>query len=296
MNHSLPSLAPAPIPVAHLFAPLDEHLLRLLRSLRSDDWSKPTLAAKWTVKDVAAHLLDGNVRTLSIQRDGYVGVSAPATAQGSYSGLVDWLNSLNHEWVQAAQRLSPDVLLLLLEATSSPTNAYYESLDLWSEAPFPVDWAGESRSYQWMHLAREYTEKWHHQQQIREAVGQTAELMTRELFYPCIDTFMRGLPHTYRTVSAPVGTLVHVCITGDAGGLWILERTNGAWVLSPSATAQPTAILSLPPEVAWKVCTKGISLETARRHAQITGDTELGAHALRMVSVMAQPREFDLNN
>lgn len=296
MNHSLTPSAPAPIPVAHLFAPLDGHLLRLLRSLRPDDWSKQTLAAKWTVKDVAAHLLDGNVRVLSMQRDGYFGVSMPAAAQDSYSGLVDWLNSLNHKWVQAAQRLSPDVLILLLETTSHPTNAYYESIDLWSDAPFSVDWAGESKSYQWMHLAREYTEKWHHQQQIREAVGQTTELMTRDLFYPCIDTFMRGLPHAYRTVSAPIGTLVHICVTGDAGGQWILERTDGGWALSPNATGQPTSTLSLPPDIAWKVCTKGISLETARKHAHSTGDTELGAHALRMVSVMAQPREFDVNN
>ena len=34
-------------------------LLRLLRGLRKEDWGRPTSAPAWTVKDVAAHLLDG---------------------------------------------------------------------------------------------------------------------------------------------------------------------------------------------------------------------------------------------
>lgn len=288
MNHT-----GVPIPVAHLFATLDEHLLTLLRSLGNDDWAKPTLAKSWTVKDVAAHLLDGNVRTLSMQRDGYFGITPPASASDSYSGLVQWLDSINHEWVQAAKRLSPSVLMLLLEATGSLTTAHYVSTDPWAAAPFAVDWAGESQSYQWMHLAREYTEKWHHQQQIREAVGQTAVLMARELFYPCIDTFMRGLPHTYRHLEMPLGTVVQVTITGDAGGVWCLERTQESWVIASENSSHPTATISLAPEIAWKVFTKGISYEAARKSAHITGNIALGAHVLTMVSVMAQTREHD---
>jgi hypothetical protein len=126
-----------PIPVVHLFPTLDAHLLTLLRSLTKENWSKPTLARQWTVKDVAAHLLDGNVRTLSIQRDGYFGMIPPANANDSYSGLVGWLDSINHEWVQAAKRLSPDVLILLLEATGNPASAYYASVNPWEIAPFP---------------------------------------------------------------------------------------------------------------------------------------------------------------
>lgn len=281
-----------PIPVVHLFPTLDAHLLTLLRTLAKEDWSKPTLAKHWTVKDVAAHLLDGSVRTLSIQRDGYFGMTPPAGATESYSGLVEWLDSINHEWVQAAKRLSPDVLILLLEATGNPASAYYASVNPWATAPFPVDWAGESQSYQWMHLAREYTERWHHQQQIRDAVGQTGDLMTRELFYPCIDTFMRGLPHTYRNVEAPAGTVVRMTITGDAGGTWHLERQEKVWALSPEHSSTPEAEISLSPDIAWKVFTKGIPYETARENAEITGNISLGAHALTMVSVMAQAREY----
>jgi hypothetical protein len=40
-----------------------------------------------------------------------------------------------------------------------------------AEAPFGVAWAGETRSANWLDTGREYTERWHHQMQIRDAVG-----------------------------------------------------------------------------------------------------------------------------
>jgi hypothetical protein len=60
---------------------------------------------------------------------------------------------------------------------------------------FSVAWAGEAESKNWFHVARDYSEKWHHQQQIREAVGQTAELLTPALYRPLLDTLLRDLPH-----------------------------------------------------------------------------------------------------
>jgi len=40
---------------------------------------------------------------------------------------------------------------------------------------------------------RELTERWHHQQQIRQATGR-AGIMTPELYHPALDCFMRRLP------------------------------------------------------------------------------------------------------
>jgi len=54
-----------PIPTLHLFPVLDELLIGLLSSLSPEDWNKPTLARSWSVKDIAAHLLDTNMRTIS---------------------------------------------------------------------------------------------------------------------------------------------------------------------------------------------------------------------------------------
>jgi hypothetical protein len=276
--------------VKHLFPILDAHLLTLLRSLSAEQWNAPTLAKHWTVKDIVAHLLDGNIRTLSLQRDRFFGVVPPKDI-ASYQGLVQWLNALNHEWAHAAKRISPEVLILLHEVTGTLTSAYYASLNPDDEAVFSVAWAGEDHSVNWMHLAREYTEKWHHQQQIRHAVGAEAALMTRELFFPAIDTFMRALPHTYRTVEARAGTLVCVSVSTDIGGAWWL-RSNGTtwqfdWHVHGEHPPTPDATVTLPPETAWMLVTKGVSAETARSSALVTGKSQLVEPVFSMVSVMA---------
>src|SRR5690348_13792537 len=94
-----------PIPTLHLFPKLDAKLLDLLKSLSIDEWNKPTLAKQWTVKDIASHLLDGNIRTLSFSRDQYVGERSEKVS--AYQDLVDYLNRLNADWVKATKRVSP---------------------------------------------------------------------------------------------------------------------------------------------------------------------------------------------
>ena len=61
-----------PILTAHLLPVIEARLLELLRSLRPDEWDLQTVAPAWKVKDVVAHLLDTQLRKLSIVRDGYV--------------------------------------------------------------------------------------------------------------------------------------------------------------------------------------------------------------------------------
>ena len=62
---------------AHLFPILEAHLIELLRSLSADEWELQTVAPKWKVKDVAAHLLDTQLRRLSLARDGYFSPPPP---------------------------------------------------------------------------------------------------------------------------------------------------------------------------------------------------------------------------
>lgn len=273
-----------PIETLPLFPELDRLLLELLRSLTPEDWQRPTLARQWTVKDIAAHLLDGNLRTLSMLRDGYFG---EAPDDFSHVGIVAYLNRLNADWVRAARRLSPAVLVELLAQSGAEYTAYLCTLDPWAPAAFSVAWAGESESLNWFHIARDYTEKWHHQQQIREAVGQTAALMTPALFQPLMETFLRGLPHAYRAVAAPVGTCVQVIVGSGAGGSWQLERTGAGWHLTEAAQAAPAATVTLAPGAAWKLFTKGLSPAEVRQQAQVRGDEQLVAPLFGLVAVMA---------
>jgi hypothetical protein len=46
---------------------------------------------------------------------------------------------------------------------------FHKSLDPLAPAAFAVSWAGEETSSNWFDTARELTERWHHQQQIRLA-------------------------------------------------------------------------------------------------------------------------------
>src|SRR5262249_39785407 len=153
-----------PILVSHLFAPLEEKLITLLQSLSPAEWQVPTVCPQWTVKDIAAHLLDTNLRRISMLRDRHFGDSPEAI--NSYEGLVRFLNRLNADWVKAAHRLSPALITELMQLSSNEVCRLNAQLDPFSNALFPVSWAGEEQSVMWFDLAREYTERWHHQQQI----------------------------------------------------------------------------------------------------------------------------------
>jgi len=277
-------MALGPILVVDLFPKLDARLIELLRSLSAADWERQTIAPLWRVKDVAAHLLDTNLRRLSIVRDRFFG-EKPENAD-SWGGLVAFLNGLNADWVKAFRRVSPPVLIDLLEHTGSQVNDMYRRLDPYAEAVLPVAWAGEERSLNWFELAREYTERWHHQQQIRLAVDKPG-IMERELYFPVLDTFMRALPFRYKEVEAEQGTLLRFRITGDAGGVWFLVRRDRGWELAGEPAGRLAAEVEFSQEIAWRIFTKGIAKEAARPQIKVTGDRNLGLHILNVIAVMA---------
>jgi len=272
-----------PIDVVHLLPVLDRMLIDLLHSLEPKDWQKQTIAKQWRVKDVAAHLLDGNIRTLSILKDQYYGEQADIRSKAD---LIDFLNRLNADWVKAMKRVSPEMLILLHETTGPLYYNYYASLDPFDKAGFAVDWAGEAESKNWMHIGREYTEKWLHQQQIRDAVNKPG-LLTQEYFYPFIDIFMYALPYTYRNISATNRTVIQLTITTDIGGSWFLVRENDRWQLSKEPIAKPAATVSIEPDIAWRLFSKSIRPEEVKTGIIISGDQLLGETALTMVSVIA---------
>lgn len=274
-----------PIYTASLLPKLDQKLLEVLRSLQPEDWSKPTIVPKWTVKNIAAHLLDGNIRSLSMLRDGYFG--APPEKVDSYRDLVDYLNGLNADWVKAMQRVSPVILIELLESTGRQYCSFIQSLDPFAKATFSVAWAGEETSPNWFHIAREYTEKWHHQQQIRLAVGQEAVLYQPEFYLPHLETSMRALPHHYREVKGQPSELIHFEITGPTEASWQLEWQENAWHLAKANDQMPTCKVVIPGDIAWRMLTKGIARQEAEQLVRIEGKAALGQPIFELLAVMA---------
>lgn len=243
------------IHTSHLFEDLNGYLVALLTSLAPDDWNKPTVCSLWTVKDIASHLLDGNIRRLAAQRDGYLSPDTPRSF-ASQQQLVSYLNQLNVAWTQATRRMSPRTLVELLELTGTQVALLFEATDPDGPALYPVSWAGDEHSPMWFDIAREYTERWHHQRQIADAVGVSTPLDGRHMYYPVLDTFMRALPFTYRDVPAPDGTIVSVRVIGEAGGQWHICYRNGKWVQVQPGDFSSDATLTIGQEVAWKAFTK----------------------------------------
>lgn len=296
MSAAPPSTSPStpPLPGLHPLGPiligdgmmrLHHALLDLLAALTPGDWQRPTAAAPWTVKDVVAHLLDTDIRRLSAQRDRQ---PAPPPAQPieSYAALVDYLNWLNAQWVTAARHISPRLLVEFLAITGPALHALLSEIDPYAPARVAVSWAGETTSAHWFDMAREYTEKWHHQQHIREAAG--APLLDGpEWLGPVLATFLRGLPHAYRAAPAAPGTAVVVEIPGPAGGQWTVVHDGDAWQLWGGAPAQADAWLRLDADSAWRLLTKGLAPADAMARLHVTGERELAQPFLDMVSIMA---------
>lgn len=268
-----------------LFPTLHQKLIDLLRGLSPDDWHRNTICAGWSVKDVASHLLDGSLRTITLYRDGYSATEKPDIR--SYRDLVDYLNKLNNDWVRATRRLSPAVLVDWLEQVGRDANALLMTLPPDEQAIFSVAWAGQSASPNWFHVAREYTERWHHQQQIRLAVGQSDILLADDLYQPLLDTFMRALPYTYRAISAPAGTLLQFSVDGLDAGNWFLYRQNQQWELvENNAQRQPDTLIRIDRAYAWQLFTRNLPKELAATYIHISGDENLGLQLLTMRSVM----------
>jgi uncharacterized protein (TIGR03083 family) len=271
-----------PIFTAQLFPKLEAKLIELLRGLAPEDWEKQTLAPRWKVKDVAAHLLDTQIRKLAAARHGY---KAENSKKLSPAKLVSLINTLNAEGVRQYRQLHPEELISRMEAASRESAKYHQALDPFATAMFPVSWAGEEQSTNWFDTAREFTERWHHQQQIRLAVNKPG-IMTREFYFPVVDCFMRGLAHAYRSVAAKSGSYAQFNIAGECGGSWYLYRNGEAWTLIASPAGEKISVTTIPQEIAWRIFTKGIAYEEARIQVQVTGDSDVGLHILKMISIV----------
>jgi uncharacterized protein (TIGR03083 family) len=274
---------PEPILCAHLLRKVDDELITLLQALEPGEWGLQTIAPPWTVRDVAAHLLDTALRKLSLVRDS---CSAEVVENRSPEDIVRLVNRLNREGVTVYRRLSPLVLIQLMKMVCDQNAEFHEALDLFSPARFPVAWAGEALSLNWFDTARELTERWHHQQQIRLATDRPG-IMTPELYHPVLDCFVRGLPHAYREAKAPGGTTVMVEISGDCGGKWFLFRGSTRWDLVSQTDESFASRVMIPQELASRIFTKGIDRASARRQIEIEGERDLGEKVLNLTAIVA---------
>ena len=227
-------------------------LLELLDAISDDDWRAPTAAGRWCVRDVALHLLDDDLGWLSRGRDG--DLTSLLSMDVPYRDFVRALDEKNQRWVDAAAGLSRRVVHDLLAWGGEQVAAYYDTLDLVGTSS--VSWAG-GEVPQWLGIGRDFTERWVHQQQIREAVGKV-DRHGRHL--PVVlAVFVWAFPHQLGTPSDPT-TVINLRLGADE---WHLSWRDERWMLDVGASSVVTAAITMGADTAWRQLTGAAVDESA---------------------------------
>ena len=250
-------------------------LLSLLTSLSDTHWTAPTAAPRWTVKDIALHLLDVDLSWLAQDRDHDQSGIIPVPAD--HQEFVCGLAQRNQRWVDGTQALSPRLITGLLTWSGEQLDAHLRTVDLTGSSS--VYWAGEAPV--WFDLAREFTERWVHYRQIREAAQPAPGDQEQDQYLPLVlRTFIWGFPHQYQA-PAPAGTAIALDIPGT--GAWALTRTATRWSLDERQPAAPAARLQITGEAAWRLLT-GARYDA--HQVQLSGDPALAEPLLRVRGII----------
>jgi uncharacterized protein (TIGR03083 family) len=234
-------------------------LLKLLADLGPEDWLRPTAAGHWCVRDVALHLLDDDLGWLSRRRDGDLTSLIPMNVP--YREFVQALDDKNQRWVDAAW-------------SGEQVATYYDGLD--AAGTTGVIWAGGDVP-QWLGIGRDFTERWVHQQQIREAVGIPGG---HSRYLPIVLAVFIWAYSNQFNPAADVGTTVDITL-GEAQ--WHLVRRDDAWELNEGPGDAPVAAIEMDADTAWRQLTGA----TVRNGAvRITGPAHLAEPLLAVRGII----------
>lgn len=125
-----------------------------------------------------------------------------------------------------------------------------------------------------MDIGRDYTELWHHQAQIRDAV-QAPLLSGEKWMAPLLQLGVRALGRSLASLDRPEGTTVALTVHGEGGGSWAARVEEGAWEVMEGRPEAPSAEVELAADVAWRLLFNAVSGREARREASASGDEEL---------------------
>jgi len=148
-----------------------------------------------------------------------------------------------------------------------------------------VSWAGDERSDGWFDLGREFTEQWHHQAQVRDAVA-APPLRDPAWLHAVLLIALRGLPHAFRESRVETGRTLTIEITGTAGGVWTLKRDAGGWTLWAGQESGESARVTMSDDTAWRLLFNALSPENAESLVGRSGDPAVFAPLLRARSVI----------
>jgi hypothetical protein len=234
------------------------------------------------VRDLAVHLLGDDFSFLSRNRD--------ADRNSTLDSMPDWdsfireLDAHNERWVRAGSFLSLRLVAELLETTGAMMSEFLEGMDL-SALGEIVSWAGPDPAPWWLVAGREFTERWVHHQQIRDALDRPG-LNGPSFVGPILATAMHGVPRAYRDVDAAEDTIVAIDITGRAGFSWAVRRDSEGWRLYEGLTREAGTRLAMDQDTAWRFLMGMMSTSEARPRVTIEGETAYAEPFFNAVSAI----------
>lgn len=266
--------------VRQLFPVERQALLTMLESLQPADWARPTVCPGWTVHDIVAHILNDYLRRLSGSRDGFSGA-----VFADDETLPTYLARVNNEFVRAMRQCSPATMVDMLAHLGPQLDAVWADIELDGPAHLNVSWADATTSPAWLDIARDYTEYWVHQQQIRDAVSEPGADEPR-LLNPVVVAFLHAVPFALREHPRTAGTAVGFDVTGPAGGQWALISDGAQWDLAAGSVPDPAAVVRMDQDTLWRLASRGISAEQGRQRAELHGDKQLSEAAASLLAVV----------
>lgn len=280
---TVPSASPVGA-IAPLFGIERVRLLDLLTGLHEEDWQRPSACPGWTVLGLTCHLLGDDVGLLSRRRDGYMGTPAPESL--SEGELIDWLDELQMEWVRAARRVSPQLVVELLEWTGPRLIVVLGDEDL-SERSALVSWAGPAPAPLWLGQLRELSEYWIHRQQLLEAVGRPIDL-DPTLLRPILLALRWALPYRLSQADLASDGAIEVTVGEPIDERWTLVASNGAWDFSEASSDHVIARASLTADAAWRLLTNNLRRPSAP--LDTTGDERAVEVILGTRAIIGHPK------
>lgn len=253
-----------------------EDVVRLLRSLEDEDWSRPTDCPGWDVRAVAAHLahleseLAGNPQE-DVQVPELAHVASP---MGAYT----------ERGPVARRGRATDAIVDELEASAAtrlaalradpPTDGSVRA----PVTPGDIGWTWETL------LSNRALDVWMHEQDVRRAVGRPGGLDSAAARHT-VGVFARGFGYVVgKRVAPPAGTTVRLDVSG-AQPLHLAVQVGEDGRATPVREDPPEPTVTLRMDTETYVLLSGGRRGPAAVHVEVLGDAGLGGRVLAAMAV-----------
>jgi len=75
-------------------------------------------------------------------------------------------------------------------------------------------------------------------------------------------------------------------ISGECGGRWLLSRRSTQWRFVKPLEGEFASRVVIPQELAWRVFTKGIDRDSARKQIEVEGNRDLAEKVFQLTAIV----------